>query len=391
MNRTHIINELEKLINNQYIFLYEQKEKWNDEITFFKKLVNRFRNDSSFFFGIQDLLRTLADPHLYLCHRKLTGFIPNFLPFWVKGKLYLSQGIIKSEEHYGEILKINHEPVDEIVRKYKDKYPGINSTIINNLMIEDIMLGRFTFYADMNIEVEQNDKIIFHRINRDDIKKDCITIKNNNYFDVVSQPTRHNIRYIKIQSFNNTFDWGKVISSIKEDKIIFDIRKNRGGNIRSAIELVSYLISKDLFIDDYYAITNYNEKYIEIIPKGNKSFADKMIVILINENTMGCAEYIFARSLVKYMNAYTVGTPTLGISGDSELYNINKTIPISITTTKYISPQTDELKQGLIPDYIAEQTIDDIINKRDVQLRFAMNMLINSHQTCHYSQYLNVM
>lgn len=391
MNRTHIINELEKLINNQYIFLYEQKEKWNDEITFFKKLVNRFRNDASFFFGIEDLLRSFEDPHLYLCHRNLTGYLPNILLFWVKGKLYLSQGIIKSNENYGEILKINHEPVDEIVRKYKDKYPGINSTIIKNLIIEDIMLGRFTFYTDMNIDVEQNDKIIHHRVNREEIKKDCIKIKNNNYFDVVSQPTRHKIRYIKIQSFSNTFDWGKVLSSIKEDKIIFDIRNNRGGNIRSAIELLSYLISKDLFIDDYYVITNYHEKYIEIISKGNKSFADKMIVILINEHTMGCAEYIFAHSLAKYMNAYTVGTPTLGISGDSELYNINKTIPLSITTTKYISPQTDELKQGLIPNYIVEQTIDDIINKRDVQLRFAMNMLINSHQTSHYSQYLNVM
>ncbi|MBQ7873594.1 MAG: PDZ domain-containing protein [Oscillospiraceae bacterium] len=177
--------------------------------------------------------------------------------------------------------------------------------------------------------------------------------------------TFENYHYIRIDSFaEGTPDqFSKAVeTAISEGAaaLIIDVRSVNGGLVSAAADMIDKFAGSG---DILYV--EYNGGNSKVLYTSNSRDTVIPVVVLVNENTAGAAEF-FAASLRDFDIAKIVGTQTLGMGSLQEIYKLDDGSAIQLTIGKYYlaNSGTSWEGTGIIPDHVV--TIDYVPDFTDV-------------------------
>lgn len=188
------------------------------------------------------------------------------------------------------------------------------------------------------------------------------------------------IGYIALASFGDTTteDLKKALTELMAQNpkgLILDLRNNGGGYLTTAIEVVSQFVGDGVVMYEQEASGTMNE--YNAIPGG---LATKIpLVVLVNEGTASASE-ITAGAIQDYGRGVLVGTTTYGKGSVQNWITLdNDQGAVRITVAHWLTPKQRQINGvGLTPDYVVKFTEEDIANKNDVQLKKAIEILLNN-------------
>jgi len=186
------------------------------------------------------------------------------------------------------------------------------------------------------------------------------------------------IGYVHLSTFSDgnwVQEFGKVLEYLSGTTgLIIDVRNNTGGNASTAEYIISYFINEQVNYSFYYI--SKPELKRSIYPNNSLKY-EKPIVVLINGASFSTAE-LFPELLRQLPNITIIGDTTGGGGGSPDDFNLPSGKKIELPE-KYIVRLDGEMLEwnGIIPDIVIEQSEEDIANKKDKQLEYAVNYLQN--------------
>lgn len=366
----NILDTIIGLVGEKYLFRELEENKW-------KQLCNNYysmiRNDDGDYY-ISELFRKMNDPHLKYSSNVNLNFTHAPI-LWNQNHLYWIKEKNQKKIPY-EIKSINGENINSILEDYSTRY-NFNINITKSLVLEDIMLGRIRNQGFVYFNIVNNTGIFEEKIPIEKVKyvknvpMQNGTVIYKTKFDIFKEK----ILYIKINNFYTKQDFKCLFSLINKNisTLIFDLRDNLGGYISIAKQNLALFLNEQVCID-YYNVLNRLRAYNHTIEpiKGNVGIEEKKIYVLVNENTMSSAEYIFTLGLKKAYNCIIVGQETMGLCGECKTFNIINKGVLRITTQKYIDFNNNYIS-SVEPDVFIDRDIDNIVNGIDQQLKYIID------------------
>ena len=298
-------------VNEVYPFLKFKKINWDSIYTVYHPRVEAARGDE-FYFVLHDLLAELKDGHVYY-HTDGGGEVYPFYP----------------QRHF----KDRHAYSPFVVRTYFDK----------ELRVTESRSAEYEILPD-------------------------------------------NIGYVFLSDFHENYlmnEFPNILEYLKNTKgLIIDIRQKRGGSSQNVDAVVTRFMTDSLEWPNVFCLG----ELIDISPfqpKGPFTYTNP-VVVLINGSTFSAGE-LTTEILKQLPNVTAVGDTTGGGLGSGSSCPSEKSISaFKLPSGKLISTPTGYIEGydgqqiewlGVPPDIRVEQTEEDILNGRDKQLEFAINML----------------
>lgn len=373
-----LLEELIELVDEKYVFISNQNIKWNLNLAKVKAQIIYCNSDRYCFQLFQNLLSSLGDIHTNIKYKDLSELIPNINCLWENSNLIVVDSLNKYGKDilYGSIKKINNKDIQSIILKYQKKYSGYSLAVIKSLIIQDIRTNKMVENDVIKLDIEKNNQHIEFNTNyiaQSDIIAQIKKMPSLNNLPIVDKYINTKTKYIKLFSFFSK-DIDDFICSIVEENIIIDVRNNPGGYIDNAIKILSSMVTRNIILENINVYNGCDLRKIEIIMNGKRIINNKRIIVLCNENTMSCAEYLFVNVLSNFDNVTIVGKTTAGVSGQAKTYNISDKATLSLTVKKYLDRYLNEIKDGIIPDHIIENDYDEEMNIIDNQLDYCVSL-----------------
>lgn len=198
---------------------------------------------------------------------------------------------------------------------------------------------------------------------------------------VESEMLDGDIAYIKITEFSsntvNQFESAVGTALDKKAKgIIFDIRNNGGGTVKSAAQMIDTIVPEGPVVSS----TDKNGQ-TKVIYSSDSADVDIPIVVVVNKNTASAAE-LFAAALRDYEKAKLVGSTTYGKGVMQDIYPLDDGSAIKITTAEFNPPTSENFDgTGLKPDFVVdlsaeqEKTWYELDSTNDPQLIKALSVV----------------
>ena len=228
-------------------------------------------------------------------------------------------------------------------------------------------------------------------------------------FDFKYQSLSPKIAYVALNTFGDSTmvdSFKKVLPQLRQHQVlIFDIRRNGGGNDDYAIQIAKYLTDKPFMVgpqwrtrtsnaakrgwesdDKVLNKKDINTPYLsrnswEIHPSDTISIADTLkrlnmpVYILTSVNTGSAAED-FLIYLLGSKNVTRVGQTTAGSSGQPEFFEIPKGFIVRICAKRDALPDgTDYINIGIKPDVPVEPFVSLKGEIKDVEMEKAMQLI----------------
>ena len=304
MEKIELFNDVVNIINENYLFLGEQKDVWNKYVENMKKNIQSVENMHDY---LRDMLLILKDSHtnLFINNSPEKFFDLDFT--WINNKIIIKPNIFgySNEILDGELIEVNFESIDRIINKFESKLENFPKCIVqdeitkyinNNLKLKfktiKVMKNNSVYIEKIKlIEQKDSNEIIAKRLNN---------IKTQ-FFPALITDIDQDTLLIKILTFNeididkyllNKYDLIK-----RKRRILFDVRNNKGGLISETKKVVSLIIKHDVELD--YKIISRNgieRDFNKITTQHNDLFFNKEIIIVCNEYSMSSTEFIFRRT-----------------------------------------------------------------------------------------------
>ena len=335
------------------------------------------------------------------------------------------------------ILAINGKNTSDIVKEINDILPSDGNNRTNKAQwfksfFKGLYIGAIEYPYEytvsfiphneklpkkMRLEALTNDSINSIRISR--YKKSNADDKLLTYRQI-----NNNTGLLTIKSFNiyahknNGENYNHFLDSsfaqIKTDSIenlIIDLRDNGGGRTPFGMLLYSYLTEKSFsyidstFVNDFwdcsysdnflriprieydersyiqlnkerYLVNTYPLQYCNIIPDNN--FTGNVFV-LINGGSISCTG-LFCSVARKNDRAIFIGEESGsaygGFSADPFVILLPNTLfKVLISGMKFQVSTSGDLSRGVIPDYQIQPSIEDILNNRDIELEYTLDLI----------------
>lgn len=227
---------------------------------------------------------------------------------------------------------------------------------------------------------------LYLKILRDNHENNITVIREKMKFNSVkSKMLENNIGYLRITAFNNASDEDgsqdtydefcehlDKLKSYNMNKLILDLRNNPGGSLDVVKKIADELLPEGIITyteDKHGNRTEYTSDSNELnIP----------IIVLVNGNSASASE-VLTGALKDYNRATIVGTKTFGKGVVQSVIPLNDGSGISITTSKYFTPNGVCIHDiGIEPDVVIESDEDfEIAGNDDIQLKSAIEFFSN--------------
>lgn len=355
-------NDVWKLVDKVYIDKSKNSQEWS---RWHNKYSKHIVTEDDAIVAINSMLLSLNDPYVRFFNNK------NFKEFTdkigaVNDELGLEVSYIEKKVIINKVTFEKPAYISGI--KINDEILKINKKNVKNMTFKEVLYNLASNGKDSTEITIKRGKIIKKLVvhyNNSKISKAETSGSITNMSD--------NIGYIRISSFLNQEDAEKfkeqLISYQDKDAIILDLRDNRGGFINTALEYADTLMSDKVFTQIISA-----EGTKKIKKTKNNPLYKKPLVVLINKKTISAAE-IFAAALQDNKRAVIVGENSYGKSCIQTFFELSDGTGITITTKKYLTPNSKDISGiGIQPDYIVIQK-DNI----DEQLEKAKEILLKNN------------
>ena len=240
-----------------------------------------------------------------------------------------------------------------------DKIMKIDSTFTKGLNVSDaskIIKGEVGSTVVLGIyRPSTKEKIDF------ELKRSSIVVKHVPYWGV----DKNNIGYIRITRFsrNASKDFKKGLEGLQKQNIkglVIDLRGNSGGLLSNAINILDYLCERGELLLFSKGKTNRSNKEWKSRRKPILDI-DTPIVVLVNKGSASASE-IVAGTLQDLDRAVIIGQNTFGKGLVQHMYDLNDTMTLKITTSKYYLPSGRLIQKQ---DYLDNGFLTDGLDKVD--------------------------
>lgn len=317
-----------------------------------------------------------------------------------EGEMYAVNNCVENIEMNAgsEILEINGTSIKEIQRTLKTT---ISADAFNESFYRGDLNVNFLYYYHSYFGFSSEYKIKFkpHNSEREITTTFFINEPTPSYKSKLDNKPRlslevkeeDNTAIIKIKNFsyfprgreNIDFFKEKIDTYIKKitkqniEKVVFDVRGNRGGNPECTNHLLSYIISKEI---DFYEDNSLNKRRgrpSTITPKTD-NISGKRIFVLTNGRSASATAQMLA--VIKHNKLATI----IGEESGSTFSTHPGRVVESLKTTKLVLQLGTEresvnvpklsLNKGIIPDKKIEMKMDHILNNNDLLLNYIFNL-----------------
>lgn len=353
--------------------------------------------------AIEGMIRSLDDPHTnYFKKEEMEKFTED-----IKGE-YAGVGMVitKKEGYLTVVSPIEGTPAYKAGMKPSDTILAIEKESTFDLTT-DQCVDRLKGEADTKVKItvkRKNIKAPFEVI----LKRAIIKLKYVKY-----EMLENNVGYLRLTQFseNVAIDVRKALEDLQSQgmkSLIFDLRNNPGGSLKEAVEISSFFLDKSPIV----TIRGKIEKEKEYDRTG-KYFGDFPLAILVNEGSASASE-IVAGAIKDHKRGILIGEKTFGKGSVQNLIPLPDGDGIKLTIAKYYTPsgvcihgkgiepdvkveenddymffdgyitnvddtESKEEKKELIKEVITEKKgekeAEKIVNKKDIQLETAKNVL----------------
>lgn len=341
-------------------------------------------------------------------------FIP-LQPFWDGSKLYVSKSYSSTGklEKGTQIISINGIKSPELIQEMLSKmmrdgdnynYP---TWVLNTYFYE-----YFSYFYGCSEEYQIN----FY----DGLEEKSLTIKGISKPELFKQIRKHqepdekgitlaideekSIGVLTIKDWHNNIlkkfygqefipEIKKAIEQIKDkgiQNLIIDVRNNQGGDTRNSKYLLTYLLNEPfVLVEQYYRkkkgiIVECNGPQSGLHQPMSQNFKGN-IYVLINGGSFSNTG-IFCSVLRKHKRAIFIGEETGGsefvICGSPKNITLpNTAIQIELPQLQFMIKTNEENElHSVIPDYYIEPKIDYIVEQKDKDLEFTIELISKSTQ-----------
>ena len=194
-----------------------------------------------------------------------------------------------------------------------------------------------------------------------ELTRSNIVVKHVPYWGVDD----NNVGYIRITRFsrNASKDFKKGLEELQKQNIsglVIDLRGNSGGLLSNAINILDYLCERGELLLFSKGKTNRSNKEWKSRRKPILDI-DTPIVVLVNKGSASASE-IVSGALQDLDRAVILGQNTFGKGLVQHMYDLNDTITLKITTSKYYLPSGRLIQKQ---DYLDNGFLTDGLDKRD--------------------------
>jgi carboxyl-terminal processing protease len=188
----------------------------------------------------------------------------------------------------------------------------------------------------------------------------------------------NDVAYIKLTQFteraySQVRDALEDIDVNERSGLIFDLRGNPGGLLRSAVDIGSMFIKDGVLV--YEAFGDGSEEVLNVT--GNYADIQVPIVVLIDENSASASELV-AGAMKDYGIATLVGETTYGKGTVQRIRSLSNGGALRLTEARYLLPSREWIHEvGVDPDIEIEfdTAADNADQLGDPQLDAALNYL----------------
>ncbi len=261
-------------------------------------------------------------------------------------------------------------PAEEAGLKANDVIVGVGNQDVSELTFDqavDMIKGE----ADTRVTI---------RIRRGDVERNYTIVRKT--FDVKTVKGRlltRNIGYISISNFrdNTSAQFRETLDELLANgatAMIFDVRNNGGGLLRSLEEILDPLLP-----EGEIAIATYQDGSTDTVVHSDADALDIPMVVLVNGNSASAAE-LFAASLRDFGKAKLVGETTFGKGIMQITTSLEDGSGLTLTIATYQTTRSDCYHGvGVVPDQEVaageETVISNVDPQTDPQLAAAMELL----------------
>lgn len=264
----------------------------------------------------------------------------------------------------------DNTPASEAGLKKNDIIIKIDSTEIKSMTLEEVT-KLIKDKTEVKIVVLRNNKEKSFDIKVTKIDNPVVTKKIFNKND-------KKIGYIYLSTFslNASEQVKSAMDYFKEEKIdslIFDVRSNTGGYLKSVTDILNQYLKKG------HAMYSLEEKDKKVTYYDTtEEEYDKDIVVLIDRKTASASE-ILASSLKESYGAIIVGTTSYGKGRVQSTYRLSGNTMLKYTTAKWYTPHGNSIDEvGIKPGIYVTLDKKYALNpsdENDLQLQKALEIL----------------
>lgn len=223
---------------------------------------------------------------------------------------------------------------------------------IHSINDHTIVYNDFSSYAFLT-EFNPGEVVRVKLENNQNPQKSSYAIEVARY---INEPIRYSIDngilFIQITKFSGGENsrLKKILeSSTKSDKLVFDLRYCPGGDLYAMVDMLSFMLKKDLLVASLENASGQKELSLKTLP--DRIVSDIPVYILVSEFTSSTAE-LFAWALkTHYPQAEVLGEPTQGKCLAQNLFHFDDGSSLKLTTHN-VKNAANQSCQGepLVPD-----------------------------------------
>jgi carboxyl-terminal processing protease len=321
--------------------------------------------------AIRGMLAALDDPHTSYMDPELYSLEEQSLAGEYEG---IGAYIDTSGDYVEIISPITGSPAEAAGLKSGDLIVGIDGedmTGVSGDVVHALILGPAGTDVTLTVKRESLDEPFDVTITRAKIIVPSVESRMLEDED--------NLAYVRINIFGeDTADdlHNQLRELMKNDPrgLVLDLRGNGGGYLDTAIDVVSEFIDSGVVVYEEYGDGSRDSYDVK---RGGLA-TEIPLVVLVDEGTASASE-ITAGAIQDYERGILVGTTTYGKgSVQNWLALVNDQGAIRVTIARWLTPSGRQINEiGIEPDYVVEFTEQDIENLDDVQLKKAIELLID--------------